>query len=190
MLPGELRHQRAHGTGSTRHHHDFTGVRPPGFCQAKPGRSAGHAEHAQGGADRGQSRVELAQRAVVAAGMGLPAKHALDPVAWRQQAGMGGDDAAHHARVLHGVQRVRIGVVGRLERLVDAHVGVDAEVPGFDQHLAVRQVHRQGAARQFVMLRANDAGRVAAVNPFLVQCGRGVHENASGWLTPAWSLMA
>ena len=184
MPLGKLRHQRAHGSGSARHHHHLPGTRPATFRQAKPGRAARHAQNAQRRADRGQRRVQLADGAVVAACMGLPAQHALNPVAHRQCAGLGGDNAPHHACVLHGVERMRLSVVGGFERLVDAHVRVHADVLCFDQHLTVGQRHRQRRTGQHVMLGPDQANGAIVVDPFLML--RGVGHFGVLWVRSGW----
>ena len=81
-------------------------------------------EHAQGGRDRGQIRVELEQSLAVHHRMILPAPIPQDEIAGRESGMVRFHDLSHRAAHHHVADVYRVGV-GSDSRDASAHVGID-----------------------------------------------------------------
>ena len=133
---------------------DTTTVSPAFGCadfeQARVGGHARHAEHAERGRDRRELRIELAQPGAVRERMCVCQPARLSTMSpFGEFVIVRGRDLAHGAGFHHLVDADRLGV-GRRVAHAPAHVGVEREPFGAQQHLsraraAAREIPRGGS---------------------------------------------
>ena len=131
---GDLADHLAHSASGARDDDRIARLRPPELQQREISRHTRHSENSQRRADRGQRRIDLANRCDVGNGKFLPAKLAFDEVANGQRRNVTAKHLAHQAAGHHLPQWLRSGI-GPVLAHADSQVRVDREIVRPYQHL-------------------------------------------------------
>src|SRR5690606_11226953 len=153
----DLADYAADRTGRGRNHHGFTFLGLPQLQQADVGGEAWHAQYAQGGADGREVRIQPAQPLAVGQRIELPAAAGEHDVSFLPVRVAGGDDLADRAAFHDFADLDRLGV-GAGGAHAAAHIRVEGQINGFQQHLAFAR-RRDGSTFQLEMALVRHALR-------------------------------